>query len=85
MRNKSCLLGICSSFSPCLWQASAKTRSIGSPLSIVLQRLAGQTNRLVLIEFYAPWCVVCKRMEADVVSQPSVAADIARKLRPSKD
>jgi len=40
------------------------------------QRLAGQTNRLVLIYFCGPSCVYCKRMEAEVLSQPSVAAAI---------
>ena len=40
------------------------------------QRLAGQTNRLVLIHFCAPWCNVCKRMETDVLGQPSVTAEL---------
>ena len=40
------------------------------------QRLAGQTNRLVLIYFSGPSCGYCRRMEAEVLSQPSVAAAI---------
>ncbi len=40
------------------------------------QRLAGQTNRLVLIQFGAPWCPACKQMEAEVLNQPAVARDI---------
>ncbi len=41
------------------------------------QRFAGQTNRLVLIQFWAPWCSVCKRMEAEVLTQPSLAGVVA--------
>ena len=40
------------------------------------QRLAAQTNRLVLIYFSGPSCVYCRRMEAEVLSQPGVAAAI---------
>jgi thiol-disulfide isomerase/thioredoxin/YHS domain-containing protein len=38
---------------------------------------AGRTNRLVLIHFSAPWCGVCKRMEAEVLVQPSVTAELS--------
>ena len=40
------------------------------------QRLAGQTNRLVLIYFSGRSCAYCRRLEAEVLNQSSVAAAI---------
>ncbi len=59
---------------PIRWEASLENA----------QRLATQTNRLVLIEFWTTWCVVCRRMDAEVYSQPSVAAEIATDYVPVK-
>ena len=44
----------------------------------------GQTNRLVLIEFSAPTCDYCRRMEAEVFDQPSVAAQVTANYVPVK-
>lgn len=41
------------------------------------QRLAAQTNRLVLIYFSGPSCVYCRKMEAETLNQPSVASAIS--------
>lgn len=37
------------------------------------QRLAAESNRLVLIHFWAPWCRPCLRLEKDVFSNPETA------------
>jgi protein disulfide-isomerase len=48
------------------------------------QRLAAQTDRLVLAHFWADWCHACKRMEQEVLSQPSVAAAVRANYVPVK-
>ncbi len=48
------------------------------------QRLAARTNRLVLIYFCGPSCAYCRRMEAEVLSQPAVAAAINADYVPVK-
>ncbi|MCE5267118.1 MAG: thioredoxin family protein [Planctomycetaceae bacterium] len=48
------------------------------------QRVAAQTNRLVLIHFSAPWCEHCKWMEAQVFPQPPVIAALAADYVPVK-
>ena len=48
------------------------------------QRLAEQTNRLVIVQFWAPWCTVCTRMEAEVLSRPEVVAALHENYVPVK-
>jgi YHS domain-containing protein/thioredoxin-related protein len=40
------------------------------------KQVAARSNRLVLIEFSAPWCGQCRIMENEVFSQPGVARAI---------
>ncbi len=46
------------------------------------QRVAAQTNRLVLVLFSAPWCDACRRMERDVFGQPDVATGLQANFVP---
>ncbi len=59
-----CLAGSASATQAVRWQVDLESA----------KRLAEQTNRLVLVHFWADWCQACKEMEQQVHSQPEVAA-----------
>src|ERR1700674_4129662 len=49
---------------PIPWQPNLETA----------QQLAGQTNRLVLVHFWAPWCQPCLRLDKEVFSRAETAS-----------
>ena len=45
---------------------------------------AGQSNRLVLVLFSAPWCTACHHLENDIRNQPGAAAALEANFVPVK-
>lgn len=48
------------------------------------KQVAGQSNQLVLIHFWAPYCTYCRKMEQEVLTQPPVAATLRANYVPVK-
>lgn len=59
------------------WSAAAEEGLHWETNLEAAQRLALQTDRLVLIHFGAPWCPPCQRLEQQVFSQPGFGRELA--------
>jgi thioredoxin-related protein len=55
---------------------SAEQMLLWEPSMESAQRQAAQTQRLIYLHFWAPWCAPCQRMETEVFNQKAVAAQV---------
>jgi thiol-disulfide isomerase/thioredoxin/YHS domain-containing protein len=69
---------------PITAQAAARQPIHWQPNLETARRLAVQSNRLVLVHFWADWCGRCKEMDRNVFSQSEVAAAVGGDFVPVK-
>lgn len=67
-------LGIGALALPCL--AAAQQPIAWQPTLEGAKHLAAQTNRLVLVHFWADWCQACQTVDRGLFSQPDVASAV---------